>query len=211
MAAAPLLVGLLLAAASAGGTSALWSAGTTVGVGDITSGNLRLVSMDTTWRQVTPGTGDTDERPLTGTPADFRAMPGDVVTITQHVESYLQGDNLHAGLAVDYARGSDAARAVADGRISLSFHIEDAEGVQVAPENGTSPFGTTLAVGGLTGTDAGAVEEWRVVVTARILGDYDWVDGGSVDDAPVPWAAGTIVISLEQLRDHPGHVDGGTP
>ncbi len=209
--AAPLLAGVLIAGASAGGTYALWSAGTSASLGDITGGNLRLVSRETTWSQITPGTGNAEEHPLTGTPADFRVMPGDVVTITQNVESYLQGENLDAGLAVDYAQGSDAAHAVEDGLIALSFHIENAEGVQVAPENGTSPFGTTLAVSGLTGTDAGAAEHWKVVVTAEVLGDYDWVDGASAIDAPVQWAAGNIVISLEQLREGSGSVEGGSP
>ncbi|MFJ4998719.1 hypothetical protein ACIP5T_11230 [Microbacterium sp. NPDC088619] len=208
---APLLVGLLIAGASAGGTYALWSASTSAGAGDITGGNLRLVSMETTWSQITPGLSDSEQRPLTGTPADFDLMPGDLITITQNVESYLQGDNIAGGLSVDYATGSDAAQAVEDGLIALSFHIEDADGVQVAPETGTARFGTTLAMGGLTGTDEGMTEDWKVVISAEILGDYDWADGGSVDDAPDQWAAGNIVISLEQLREGSGFVEGGNP
>lgn len=210
-AAAPLLVGLLIAGASAGGTYALWSASASASLGDITAGNLRLVSMETTWSQVTPGTGTAEELPLTGTPADFRVMPGDIIRITQNVESYLQGDNLTAGLAVNYATGSDAAQDVEDGLIALSFHIEDEAGVQVAPVSGTAPFGTTLAVGGLTGTDQGVVEDWKVVISAEILGDYDWVDGETLDDAPAQWAAGNIVVTLEQLRAGAGYAEGETP
>lgn len=208
---APLLVGLLIAGASAGGTYALWSASTSASAGDITGGNLRLVSLETTWSQITPGISDSQERPLTGTPTDFDLMPGDLITITQNVESYLQGDNIAGGLAVDYATGSDAAQAVEDGLIALSFHIEDADGVQVAPETGTAPFGTTLAVSGLTGTDEGVTEDWKVVISAEILGDYDWADGGSINAAPAQWAAGNIVISLEQLREGSGYVEGGNP
>lgn len=209
--AAPLVVGVLIAGGSAVGTYALWSASTSASLGDITGGNLRLVSMDTTWSQVSPGTDNPEELPLTGTPTDFRVMPGDVITITQNVESYLQGDNLNAGLAVDYANGSDAAQDVEDGLIALSFHIENEEGVQVAPESGSAPFGTTLAIGGLTGTDQGVTDAWKVVISAEILGDYDWVDGESLDDAPAQWAAGNIVISLEQLREGSGYVEGGNP
>ena len=209
--AAPFVVGLLIAGGSAAGAHALWSASTSASLGDITSGNLRLVSMDTTWSQATPGSGNPEEFPLTGTPTDFRVMPGEVITITQTVESYLQGDNLDAGLAVDYARGSDAAQDVEAGLITLSFHIANEEGVQVAPESGSAPFGTTLAVDGLTGTDHGVTDGWKVVISAEILGDYDWVDGESVGDAPAQWAAGNIVISLEQLRGGAGHVEEGSP
>ncbi len=138
-------------------------------------------------------------------------MPGDVITITQNVESYLQGDNLNAGFAVDYASGGDAAQAVADGLIALSFHIEDADGAQVTPESGDAPFGTTLAVDGLTGTDEGILEDWKVVISVEVLGDYDWLNGESAEDAPAQWAAGNIVVTLEQLRAGAGYVKGGTP
>jgi len=181
---------------------ARWTSSDWISAGAVGAGDLRLTEGDMTWRQVTPGVATPASGSLAATPPDFVSMPGDVVEVRLPVTTFLRGDNLVAQLAVDYAPPSPT------GDIAVSFHVEDADGRQVAPVAGEAPGGGSVAVPGLEGGDAGVTAEWTVVVTVRVQGDYQWVTP-SAPAAVVDWGAGTVKVRLEQVRPTPAESTGG--
>ncbi|MBO3663932.1 hypothetical protein [Microbacterium stercoris] len=186
---------VVAAMAGAGIAYAMWSSEDTFLGGLVTAGDLSITTGDPTWRQVTPGVSD----PLSGgleTTPEFIGMPGDIVEIVQPVTTYLRGDNLVGGFDVQLRDPSALADHVRSGSVEISFRIEDADGIQVAPATGGAELGEVLPVPGLEGHDGGATASWKVVLTAELTGDYIWADAPTAD----LWSIGDIIVALRQVR-----------
>ena len=198
-----------LAILLAGGlTLAAWYATDTIRGAHLIAGDMSMTTGTPTWAQVTPGVSEPQSGTLTTTPTDFYAMPGDVIDITAPVTVTLTGKNLSAGLEVDLDEHGAAARASDAGRLTLSYHVEDAEGHQVAPVTGDAPLGTPLSVPGLSGDDDAVTSSWQAVVRVGVLGDYEWTDGTVTVD-PDLWSAGDLTVRLRQVRDGAGFTTPG--
>lgn len=195
--------GVATALVVGGATYALWSSEDTFAGSLLTAGDLDMTTGPATWQQVTPGVTHPQGGPLDATPEDFFAMPGDVLQVVQPVTTSLSGDNLNAGFSVDLADGG--APDVEAGRIALSFHVEDGNGNQVAPEHGSAELGSVVVVPGLTAGAAGRSDDWNVVVRIDVLGDYRW-EQGPVTASPLELAASAVVVRLEQVRAGEGFV-----
>lgn len=172
---------------------ALYSVNTISDAKTITSGDLWIRVGDMTWEQVTPGVDGAPE-PLTQTPENFVSMPGDVIEIRVPVTTYLKGDDLIGDMTIDC---SGAASSTSP--ISASFHIEDANRHQVEPATGETDIATPLTVHGLLGGDAGTTANWTVVITVKVLGDYQWVTPSSPDPG-TSWTVGSVDATLKQVR-----------
>lgn len=185
--------GLLLATFA----HALWSTDDTFSGGLLTAGDLNMSTGQASWSQITPGVVEPVSGALKGTPTDFFAMPGDVIQIVQPVSTTLRGQNLEAGFTVLLTDATEAED------LRLAFHVEDADGNHVAPTSGTARFGEVVAIPDLTVSDAGQVDDWRVVIRIDVLGDYRWTTG-DVTVSPLEWAVSSIVVRLEQVRGGSG-------
>ncbi len=197
----PLAAGALLAAAG-GSTLAAWRDGGAFGGETVRAGDLSVTTGQVTYQQVTPGVAEPSSGPLTTTP-DFTTMPGDVIDIRVPVTTFLQGDNLVAALTASYAAPASLGH-----EIAATFHVEDADGNQVMPAGGDAATGTSLAVPGLVGSDAGVTTRWTVVLHVRVLGDYQWVTPHQPLER-TDWSAGTVSVDLDQVRTGPGYDRGG--
>lgn len=198
---------LVTALVVGGAAWALFFTSETFRGGTITSGDLTLTSGAATWEQVTPGVTNPESGELTGDAPDFFAMPGDVIEVTAPVTTTLVGENLNAGIFVDFADAS-ASSDVDAGVIAVSFHVRNAAGSQVAPATGQADFGSVVEVPGLSGSNAGTTEQWDVVVRIEVLGEYVWVPSTPADSAGEV-ATGHITIDLRQLRAGDGYLTGG--
>jgi alternate signal-mediated exported protein len=201
----PVAAGLATALLVGAGTHALWSAQDSFAGGVVTAGDLRQELGAGPWAQIPPGVREPASGPLAEAPSDLMTMPGDVVRLVQPVTTRLTGDNLRAGFSVRFlgAAGSD--------RHASWFHVEDADGRQVAPATGVAPGGTLLEVPGLSGSGDGAGQEWRVVVRIDVIGSYVWspTERPTVSGGLVP---GLLSLRLEQVRDGAGlDAGGGAP
>jgi len=176
-----------------GTTAALFSTNTLFSGGRIQAGDLNISVGTMTWRQVTPGVSNGASGNLATTPANFLSMPGDVIEIQVPVTTYLRGDNLAADMSVRYD-SPDAAAA----KITATFVILNGNGVQVAPSSGATTANASVAVTGLKGTNNGSIASWTVVLTAVVLGDYQWATPQSVP--VVEWNAGNVMAQLHQVR-----------
>lgn len=204
----PVTAGAAAVLLAGGGTYALWSSEDSFLGGMFTAGDLSMTTGTPTWAQITPGVSPGATGGLTATPDGFRSMPGDVIQIRVPATTTLQGDNLNGGFSVRFAHPDALNQAVADGRISTGFHVEDADGDRVAPASGEAELGTTVMVPGLVGDDDGETTSWTVVVTVNVLGDYSWVTPAT-EGFPGEWAAGDMVVRLEQVRAGAGYQAGG--
>lgn len=199
----PVVVSALAAAALTvvaigAGTFALWSSEDTFAGSLWQSGDLSMTTQDASWRQITPGVTEPRSGDLASTPEDFFTMPGDVIEITQPLETYLRGENLTGALSVEFASAGAVSAQQAAGDIAVALRVEDAEGDTVATG---SADGVPLAVPGLVGTPQGALEQWSVIVTVEVRGDYAWTDG-DVRSAAGVWAAGDLIVRLDQVREN---------
>jgi len=192
-----LVVLAVAAVLSVGASHALWRDQATYSGATITAGDLDLVrDGQVTWQQVTPGVADPASGVLGGTPTSFRTMPGDVVRISYPFEVKSKGDNLSVALSVDFAAGQAPSPA---GAVSTTFHVEDAAGTASLPATGDVGFGQVVNLPVTNPGSAGAVESWTVVVTVRVLGDYQWQGAPSTDFLDT-WSAGTFAITATQVR-----------
>lgn len=201
-------IGVATALVAGSVSYALWSGSADAAGGTVTAGDLSLTLGTATWQQVTPGVTDGASGVLTPTAPDFLSMPGDVIEIVQPVTTTLVGDNLAAGLHVDFADAETGNADVDAGLIAVSFHIEDADGNQIAPATGQADLGDMVPVPGLVGNDAGAIDDWSIVVTVDVLGDYVW-ETAEPRTAADRWAIGALVVELEQVRYGDGY--SGSP
>lgn len=187
-------------------TLALWSASVPLAGGSVHAGDLQFSVGTPTWRQTTPGVSDPASGALETTPADYLSVPGDEVEIRIPVTTTLVGENLEAGLSVRF----DDTSSVAEGDIRASFHVEDADGLQVAPAVGDAALGAVASPPELTGSDAGETDEWTIVVTVEVAGDYVWVDPTAEPESARPeWTAGDLAVRLDQLRGGSAGPGGG--
>ncbi|WP_162621768.1 hypothetical protein [Microbacterium suaedae] len=187
-------------------TWALWSASDAFAGGSISAGDMSFTVGTATWEQATPGVTNPASGTLEETPTDFLTMPGDEIEIRIPVTTTLVGDNLNVGFGVTFADP-----AAGSGDIAATFYVEDADGMQVAPATGSVALGELASPDGLVGSDAGATDEWTLVVTVEVLGDYDWVDPTAADpaaDVQDEWTVGGLVVQLNQVRSGPGYTDG---
>jgi alternate signal-mediated exported protein len=181
-------VAVLLSCLTGGSTRAQWTGSAAYPGATVRAGDLQLTTGQPSWRQITPGVSE----PASSSSAGFVSMPGDVIAIRVPVSTYLRGDNIAANLAVDYT-------APADTSIAASFRVLDANDTQVAPASADVPAGSSLAVPGLAGNDAGVSANWTVLLHVQVLGDYQWV----TPDQPATvtdWSAGTVRVELDQIR-----------
>lgn len=197
----PLVVGIIAVAALAvaaigAGTYALWSSEDTFSGSLWRAGDLEMTTEAASWRQITPGVTEPRSGELASTPTDFYTMPGDVIEITQPLETYLCGENLIGALRVDFASPLDVQAQVDAGDIAVTLRVEDAEGDVVATG---SADGGQLAVPGLLGSPQGETDRWTVIVRVEVRGDYVWTDS-EVRSAAGIWAAGDLIVRLDQVR-----------
>lgn len=201
--AALVAIGVVTALVTGSVSFALWSGSADAAGGTVTAGDLSLTTGTATWEQVTPGVTNGASGVLSPTAPDFLSMPGDVIEIVQPVTTTLVGDNLAAGLHVDFADAETGNADVDAGLIAISFHVEDADGNQVAPATGQAHVGDVVPVPGLVGSDDGVTATWNIVVTVEVLGDYVW-DTSAPSTAPDRWQIGALVVDLEQVRTGSG-------
>lgn len=199
-AAAALLLG------AGGATLALWSGSATFAGAPITAGDLNITRGDGFWQQVTPGVADPASGSLEMAAADFPSMPGDIVEVVIPIQTTLQGENLQAELSVD-SRAALTSE-LADGSVVATYRVERAD------EDGTSspvteqiPVGTPTTVPGLQGSSAGRTDDWLVIVTTEIRGDYLWRPVTTV--GPAAWTLDDLTVSLDQVRSAPSARAGG--
>jgi alternate signal-mediated exported protein len=205
---ATVVAGVVTALVVGTATYALWSGEDTFAGGLITAGDLEMTTGTATWSQITPGVENPASGTLTTTPADFYSMPGDVIEIVQPVTTMLRGDNFNGGFTVDFANPDVVNEDVENGVIATSFHVEDADGVQVAPAAGEAEFGSVVVVPGLSGDDDAETDDWSVVVRIDVLGEYNWTTEAPIN-SPGAWAAGNIVVRLDQVRTGAGYSTAG--
>ncbi|WP_311258182.1 SipW-dependent-type signal peptide-containing protein [Microbacterium sp. WCS2018Hpa-9] len=189
-------VAALTVAAIGAGTYALWSSEDTFAGSLWRAGDLSMTTEDASWRQVTPGVTEPRSGDLAATPEDFFTMPGDVIEITQSLDTYLRGENLTAALSVEFASPGAVRAQEEAGDISVTMRVEDADGNTVATG---SADGVPLAVPGLVGSSQGESDQWSVIVTVEVRGEYTWT-GGDVRSATGIWAAGDLIVRLDQAR-----------
>ncbi len=162
--------GILLLLSGAG-TFALWNGSASAAAGAVKSGTMTIAADPTpgAW-SVVHGTGAST--PIANI-ANFRAVPGDVLTFTQKVDVVATGDNLSAILSVDSTsiKPGDASPAstalvtaltssmtvsvpsgVTAGTAANTFNVSPSAGTQVLTVSVQLPFDTgtsgTLAQGG---------------------------------------------------------------
>lgn len=208
VAASPVAVCLGAALVAGGGTYALWADDGSFTGGTVSAGDLSMTVGAPTWAQVTPGDDTLGSGQLLTTPAGFYSMPGDVVKIRVPVTTTLVGDNLNAGVEVSFANPQAVSADIAAGLISAGYHIENAAGVQVAPVTGQAALGSTVVVSDIVGDNDGQTDNWTVVVTVNVLGDYQWLTD-DLDGYPGDWAAGDLLVRLVQVRTGTGYTTAG--
>lgn len=181
-------------------TLALWSSSATFAGGPITAGDLNITRGNGYWQQVTPGVADPASGSLQYAAVTFPSMPGDVVEVVIPVQTTLQGENLRAELTVD-SRAALTSE-LADGSVVATYRVER------VGDDGTSsavtdemPVGTTTTVPGLESSAAGETDDWLVIVTAQIRGDYLWRPIATV--GPSAWTLDDLTVSLDQVRSAP--------
>lgn len=189
-------VAALTVAAIGAGTYALWSSEDTFSGSLWRAGDLAMTTEAASWRQITPGVTEPRSGELTSTPTDFFTMPGDVIEITQPLETYLCGENLAGALSVEFASPLEVQAQVDAGDVAVTLRVEDAEGDVVATG---SPDGGPLAVPGLVGSPQGETDRWTVIVRVDVRGDYVWTDSDVRSVAGI-WAAGDLIVRLDQVR-----------
>ncbi|WP_157534276.1 SipW-dependent-type signal peptide-containing protein [Microbacterium sp. Leaf320] len=189
-------VAALTVAAIGAGTYALWSSEDTFSGSLWRAGDLAMTTEAASWQQITPGVTEPRSGELESTPSDFFTMPGDVIEITQPLQTYLCGENLVGALRVEFASPLDVQAQVDAGDIAVMLRVEDAEGDVVAAG---APGGGPLAVPGLVGSPQGETDRWTVIVRVEVRGDYVWTDD-DVRSATSIWAAGDLIVRLDQVR-----------
>lgn len=193
---------LVIVGAASGAVYAMMSGGSSMSVGRIHSGDLKLEVGQGSWLQTTPGVDDPAQGQLGVDPVDFAAMPGDTFSVMVPVTATLIGDNLAAAMTVDYTHPGEV-----DADVQIGFHVENDTGVQVAPASGQAQLGQSVAVPGLGASADGGPTHWRVVISVAVGGGYDWVDTDPSATAATAWDMGTLSFGLVQTRQG----DGFTP
>jgi alternate signal-mediated exported protein len=198
------LVLLSIALSLVGGTTlAMWWSGALSQGGTITAGDLNLTVGQMSWQQVTPGVTDPASGSLASSPPGFVSMPGDIVQIRVPVTTFLKGDNIAADLTVDYSAPPSADD------ITVTYHLEDSTGSQVAPASGDVPISSSLTLPTLAGDNAGVTAQWTVVLSVQVLGDYRWITPQNAA-ASTDWHAGTVLVTLDQVRSATADAGGAS-
>lgn len=191
-----------------GATLALWTGSATFAGAPITAGDLNITRGDGYWHQVTPGVVDPASGSLALAAADFPSMPGDVVEVVIPVQTTLQGENLQAELSVDSRPALTSE--LADGSVVATYRVE-----RVGDDGASSavtdeiPVGTPTTVPGLESSSAGQTDDWLVIVTTHIRGDYLWRPVTTV--GPAAWTLDDLTVSLDQVRPGPPAAESGAP
>jgi alternate signal-mediated exported protein len=161
--------GILLLLSGAG-TFALWNGSASAAAGSVKSGTMTIAAdpVAGTW-SVTHGSGSAT--PITNI-ANFRAVPGDVLTFTQKVDVTATGDNLSAVLSVDSASIKSDGTAAGDALVT-------------ALTNGmTVTVGTPLPTGVTVGTAANTYnvsgKTGTTVLTVSVTLPFDSTTTGTV-------------------------------
>ncbi|WP_120003236.1 alternate-type signal peptide domain-containing protein [Nesterenkonia muleiensis] len=115
-----------------GGTYALWSDSADVDGGTITSGNLEVDFLKSSWKDVSK---DRSDYPHSIDLEDFKIIPGDTIEGTFPVDVGLEGENLVADLA--FVGGGEPLGELAEG-LEVTYTVLDAEGEEVASGTGGS-------------------------------------------------------------------------
>lgn len=150
-------IALLLGGA---GSFALWNADATASAGTITSGTLALVSNSTdpngAWSNATGSIASI---------ANYKAVPGDVLTLTKKIDVTAIGDNLNATLAVDPATIKPASTTnAADVALQSALTTGSNLSVTIA----SLPTGITAIAGTNTFKVTGATQTKTVSVTVSL-------------------------------------------
>ncbi len=165
------------------GTYALWSDTEVVDPGNVTSGELQIVSSgDASWEDVSP---DTDNRVLN---ADERVMvPGDVFKLTQPLDVTAEGTNLKArltvaGVGADFDFGAENP---------LTVSVE--YGGQTVTFPGTGPYV-------LQWDDAGELQELSAAEQAEVTFTFP-AESTSAQDFNKTVDLTDVSVTLSQYRN----------
>lgn len=175
---------VLAAGLSGGATFALWSDSGAAAGQPITSGNLDIATSGALSVECT--LCDTTET----VPASGHILtPGSTVVVAQRVIIALAGDNIQAGLTVDWP----GAQPTVPVGITATYTIADGAGQTMVP---ATPLGTPATAAGLTPTPG---RFFTVTVTA----DYPatapvWVPAAGTPAAQL--SLGSMRVSLDQVR-----------
>ena len=143
--------GILLLLSGAG-TFALWNGSASAAAGSVKSGTMTIATdaVAGAW-SVTHGSGSAT---AISNIANFRAVPGDVLTFTQKVDVTASGDNLSAVLSIDPAsiKAGDASPSSAALVTALTSGMTVAVGTPLPTGVTAGTAANTYNVSGTTGT-----------------------------------------------------------
>lgn len=194
---------LVVAAATAGITYALWGRGVSVAMPVITAGNLDLQLVGTPqWTETSPGITHAVPVKSDYTTANHLATPGDTFTVRQQFRTVLSGDNMAARVNV---RWDQPVTLTPAGAVTATYVVTRPDGVSST----SRPVGQAVTVPGnganLTPAQVAAwgSSPWSVTITLAYSGTASNVVAPTAITQPAT-SLGTVVLELEQVREGDG-------
>lgn len=194
---------LVVAAATAGITYALWGRGVSVAMPVITAGNLDLQLVGTPqWTETSPGVTHAVPVKSDYTTANHLATPGDTFTVRQQFRTVLSGDNMAARVNVRWAQ---PVSLTPTGAVTATYVVTRPDGVS----SPSRPVGQAVSVPGspanLTPAQVAAWggTPWSVTITLAYSGTASNVVAPTAVVQPAT-SLGAIVLELEQVREGDG-------
>ncbi|UZN02236.1 hypothetical protein [Cellulomonas sp. S1-8] len=197
---------LVVAAATAGITYALWGEDASVAMPVIRSGNLELQIVGTpTWTETSPGVTPVHAFGMQGDQitANHLATPGDAFTLRQQFRTVLTGDNVAARVNVRWATPPSLQPT---GRVTATYVVTMPDGTASAPVALGSPVTLPGGTDNITPAEVASwgTTPWSVTISLVYTGTSAVVVAPSaVGSAPVT-TTGAVVVELAQVRSGDG-------
>lgn len=199
------VVGLAAMAAVGLGSFALWSDSADVDGATIVAGNLDIEALDTQALDISPDRADNSHVIDLAT---WRAVPGDVVEITQGLDIALEGDNLAAEIDMSALASQLGVteEALDAGYVTVDAVLTDLDGAPLAETDGVYRFQAPLQGGNADkgGVEVGATADEVADVNAVITVNF------SANTPDQVLTEATLVdfeatgVTLEQVREGAG-------
>ena len=187
----PLLAAAVLIAGTAagGGTAALWKTAGNAVPATIIAGDLDVTAGESTWTETS---SDVANSGRTIDPETFLVRQGDTVEMTQDFTTRINGDNMVARIAVDWAEPAELPEGV-----TADYAVLDSTGTRLGE---STPVGSDLILDEdrlATGND-GRTDRFSVVVSIDFAGMSDRFGA----ESPVQIAdLGRFTFTLDQVRE----------
>ncbi|MCT2359963.1 alternate-type signal peptide domain-containing protein [Brevibacterium casei] len=187
----PLLATAVLIAGTAagGGTMALWKTAGNPAPAAIIAGDLDVTAGETTWTETS---SDVANSGRTIDPETFLVRQGDTVEMTQDFTTRVEGDNMSARIAVDWAEPAELPEGV-----TADYTVLDSTGTRLGEP---TPVGSDLVLDEnrlVTGND-GRTDDFSVAVTLDFADMSDRVGA----ESPLQVAdLGRFTFTLDQVRE----------